>query len=149
MWSICNNRTESETESSTACDYIQQQNESETEWQHSSKRVKWVRKIREEWDGGGVGILINGVAIKPVTANNKENYYWHIYIVLFAYFHLLLSVYLALILLLLLKISLSRFTTENKKVTKTKIKQFQNSKSWKPSQNITKTDRSHITDRRI
>ena len=42
-----------------------------------AKGYKWFGNIREERDGGGVGILIkgqliNGITIKPITANNKE-----------------------------------------------------------------------------
>ena len=41
------------------------------------KGYKWVRKIREERDGGGVGILIKdvlikGIIIEPVTAKNRD-----------------------------------------------------------------------------
>ena len=41
------------------------------------KGYKWVGKIKEEKDGGGFGILIkdtliNGIAIEPITAKNKE-----------------------------------------------------------------------------
>ena len=41
------------------------------------KGYKWVGKIRQERDGGGVGILmkdtlINGITIEPITAKNIE-----------------------------------------------------------------------------
>ena len=41
------------------------------------KGYKWVGKIRQERDGGGVGILIkdtliNGITIEPITATNIE-----------------------------------------------------------------------------
>ena len=41
------------------------------------KGYKWFRKIRQERDGGGVGILIkdtliNGITIEPITAKNIE-----------------------------------------------------------------------------
>ena len=41
------------------------------------KGYKWVGKIRQERDGGGVGILINdtlinGITIEPIAAENIE-----------------------------------------------------------------------------
>ena len=41
------------------------------------ERYKWIGKIREERDGGGVGILtkdtlINGITIEPITAKSID-----------------------------------------------------------------------------
>ena len=81
------------------------------------KMYKWVGKIRQERDGGGVGILIkdtliNGITIEPITAKNIE--------------------------LLLLKLNLNNneyliimiyYGKQESRTNKTKKKQLQNSKT--------------------
>ena len=81
------------------------------------KMYKWIGKIRQERDGGGVGklikdTLINGITIEPITAKNIE--------------------------LLLLKLNLNNneyliimiyYGKQESRTNKTKKKQLQNSKT--------------------